>query len=197
MDLRNMLRKSFISVLLVLVAACGGSEEVYTGPSADGLSGVVSQGQSNGRVRMTTSPCGTAPTTNVAQSNDIDAPTIMTTGQIVSGNIYAGSSFKHVNYWDIALEAGYYHVVLESERMNRKHAQLGLNLSNLNINGTADGTQIISGSAKDGFLDFRARFYGFIELQEARNVVLRVTHEYLSEDYRLAVFKSASAVWEK
>lgn len=194
MDSRILIRKSFFTVLLtlsVLVTACDGSEELFTDPSADDPSELVSQ--SNARVQMTTSACGTAPISNVVQSSDLDAPTIMTTGQIVSGSSPAGS-YKRVTYWDIALEAGYYHVVLESERFDRRDdLRLGLNLTVLNSNGATDGTQIISGNATE-ITAFRARSYGFIELEEARNVILQVTPEFQSEDYRLAIFESGSAV---
>jgi len=196
MDLRILFRESFLpaslvlSVLLVLMTACGGSDDVYIDPAAKGSSELVTQ--SNSRVQMITSTCGTAPTTNVVHSYDLDAPTIMTTGQIVSGSVFAGS-YKHVNYWDIALEAGFYHVVLESEAMDKKQAKLGLNLTDLNGIGATDGTQIIGGSASD-ILALRARFYGFIELEEARNVVLKAKVENLSENYKLAVFESESAV---
>jgi len=197
MDLRSLFRESFLSsllvlsVLLVLITGCSDSDEVYTDPSADDSSGLISQ--SNGRVQMTTSECGTAPTTNVVFSKDIDAPTIMTTGQIVSGRVYPNSTNGQENFWDITLAAGYYHVVLESENVNGVHTQLGLNLADLNINDATDDAQIISGSATD-LRAFRSRFYGFIELEEARNVILRVTGEYQTEDYKLAVFESESAV---
>lgn len=199
MDLRTLFRKSnlpsllVLSVSLFLITACSDSDKVYTDPSADGSSGIVSQ--SNSRVQMMTSACGTAPSTNVVYSKDINAPTIMTKGQIVSGRVYPNSTNSQENFWDITLAAGYYHVVLESVNVGGVRTQLGLNLTDLNlkIGDYTDNIEIISGNTTD-IRAFRARFYGIMELQEARNVVLRVTGEYQTEDYKLAVFEGESAV---
>jgi len=193
MDLRILLRKSFLSALLVLVAACSNSEELYIDPLADDSSEFVNQ--SIERVPMIRSACGTVPTTNAVHSNNVDAPTIMTTGQIVSGRVYPNSADDKENFWDIALAAGRYHVVLESENLSGLHTQLGLNLTDLNlkVKSYIDNIEIIKGSATD-LRAFRARFYGLIELEEARNVILRVRGVYEAEDYRLAIFESGSAV---
>jgi len=94
MDLMRLFRNSYLLALLVLQAACGNSEEVYIAPLADNLSGIVSQ--STNRVKMATSTCGTAPTTNVDPSYDIDTPTIITLGQVVSGNVFVNSN-KRIN----------------------------------------------------------------------------------------------------
>jgi len=137
-----------------------------------------------------TSACGSLPISDAAYSNDSSAPTRILTGQIVSGRIDPGSATNNEHFWSIALEAGYYHVVLESERADKQSANLGLRLIDLKGSSTNNDVQMLWGDQTA----FRARNYAFIEVKEARVMQIRAVPNYDAEDYRLAIFHNGNAV---
>jgi len=139
--------------------------------------------------QFVTSACGSLPISTAVQSNDMSAPTAMTTGQLVSGIIGSGSATNRVHYWSIVLEPGDYHVVLDSKSADGTLTSLGTRLSELHANGGVTDLFFDNGE-----FDYRSRSHGFLSVAVARNVLLRLTPSFAAEDYLLGIFANGSPV---
>ncbi len=143
-----------------------------------------------GVAQFVTSACDSLPISTAVQSNTMSAPTAITTGQLVSGIIGAGSDDTNSeHYWSIALEPGDYHVVLDSKRVDDDLFNLGLRLSELHTNGGV--TDLFSDT---GEFDYRSRSHGILTVVVARTVLLRLTPNFSAEDYTFGIFANGVAV---
>lgn len=160
-------------------------------PPADGTqtTGAISA-LTNSVPQVVTSACDALPVSDAVQSNDVSAPTAITTAQLVNARIDPDSAANTEHFWSIDLQPGFYHVVLESSRIDDRSSNLGIELTDLRGFETADDVQIIQGNE----IDFRARTYAFIEVEQARTVVLRAEPSFAAQEYSLAIFENGSAV---
>jgi len=122
--------------------------------------------------------------------NALSAPTAITTGQIVRGRIDPDSATNTEHFWSIDLLPGYYHVVMDSSRVDDRWSNLGIILTDLNGFESADDIQIFRGNE----IDYRTRYHAFIEVPQARTMVLRATPNHAAEDYAFAIFENGSVV---
>lgn len=137
-----------------------------------------------------TSACDALPASDAVQSNTVAAPTAITTGQIVTGRIDPDSATNTEHFWSIDLQPGFYHVVLESSRIDDRSSNLGIELTDLVGFETADDLRIIRANE----VGYRARNHAFIEIAQARTLILRAEPVHSAEDYSFAIFENGSAV---
>jgi len=140
--------------------------------------------------QFNTSACDTLPVSDAIQSNAVSAPTAITTGQVVKGRIDPDSATNTEHFWSVDLLPGFYHVVLESSRVDDAWSNLGIVLTDLRGFESADDVQILRGNE----IDYRSRYHAFIEVEQARTMVLRAAPNHRAEDYLFAIFENGSAV---
>jgi len=136
------------------------------------------------------SACGTLPVSDAVQSNAVSAPTAFTTGQVVKGRIDPDSATNTEHFWSVDLQPGYYHVVLESSRVDKDWSNLGIVLTDLRGFESEDDEEVLRGNE----IDYRSRYNAFIEVEQARTMVLRAAPNHRAEDYAFAIFENGSAV---
>jgi len=136
------------------------------------------------------SNCGTIPVSDAVQSNDVSAPTAMTVAQIVKGRIDPDSAANTEHFWSIDLQPGFYHVVLDSSRVDDGWSNLGIILTDLRGFESDDDLEILRGNE----VDYRSRYHSFIEVEQARTIVLRATPNHRAEDYAFGIFENGTAI---
>lgn len=210
MEKKKAFKALLLSASLVCLTACSESEDDDPNPVVDNSTGNTDMSGNtdgsdgadnvappsggsflnNDRPQFVTGLCDSQPISDAQQSNDPAAPTNMIPGQIVSGRIDPSSATNIEHFWSITLAAGFYHIVLESDRVDSANSNLGLILTDLNGFAAEDDVDLLA-SNESGY---RARNHEFIEILEARTIVLKVTPRFTGEDYTFGIFENGSAV---
>ena len=162
-----------------------GTGNPTTGGNPGGISALT-----NNIPQFITSACDTLPISDAVQSNDLSAPTPMTIGQVVKGRIDPDSAANIQHFWRIDLQPGFYHVVLDSSRVDNRNSNLGIELTDLREFESSDDVRILRGNE----VGFSARYHEFIEVLQAQTMVIRVDPVFTAEDYLFAVFENGNAV---
>jgi len=63
---------------------------------------------------------------------------MMSAGEIVRGRVDPDSATNTQHFWNIDLQPGYYHVVLDARRVDDDNTNLGLQLTNVKGPGEDD-----------------------------------------------------------
>ena len=135
--------------------------------------------------RIFTSECGSLPVLDTPISTTAGAGATLVEGQLVRGRLEDDVS----HYWDVDLEPGYYHVVLDGSQGDDRDLNIGVTLVDLDPPGDAD-----AGLLPDNDAGYRSRRAAFIEVPFARTLRLQATQRFLAEDYVFGVFPNGSDI---
>ncbi|MEL6189097.1 MAG: hypothetical protein AAFU79_31125, partial [Myxococcota bacterium] len=128
-------------------------------------------------------PVTTPPGTN------LDNPATFAVGEIVGGRIDPDSTSNFRHYWDIELEPGLYHLLLEESTPDGRRTNVGLQVAQLDDTGV-EQQRLLRGNE----IDHRNREHTLVDIQAATTLRLEVSTVFGMEDYRLAVFENAAPV---
>ena len=134
-------------------------------------------------VQFLRAPCGSIAPSTAMPSVELDAPTPIMLSEVVSARIDPASATNTVHYWEIELEPGLYHVVVDEHTVPRSITNVGLNIERLNDRGIEEG-QVLRGNE----IDRQIRDHGILEITAPTVVGLEVTPVFGMEDYLLGVF---------
>jgi len=188
------IKSLLLSAILINLTACSESTDPETLSNQAGINPVTTEtgdsttnsGGSEGTNTTTTGGTTVTPPADGTQTTGAISALTNSVPQVIDPDSAANTE----HFWSIDLQPGFYHVVLESSRIDDRSSNLGIELTDLRGFETADDVQIIQGNE----IDFRARTYAFIEVEQARTVVLRAEPSFAAQEYSLAIFENGSAV---
>ena len=183
---------------IISVSSCGSSDsedeptstnEVSSNPTVgtgggtteEILGGADDDDRLNATALFRSSECGSIALSPTVFSNDSSLPAVFNEGELVGGRIDPASATNTVHYWSINLSAGFYHVLLDTARVDGRDSNVGLQLRELD---NEDSSRIIRGNE----IDFRTRFYAFLEVENDRTLTLQINPNFSDEDYLLGIF---------
>ncbi|MEN0068366.1 MAG: hypothetical protein AAGA48_39970 [Myxococcota bacterium] len=140
-------------------------------------------------VQYVTAPCGSIPPNTTAPSTDLDAPGVFEVGQIVGGRIdpEATTNFRH--FWDVELEGGVYHLVVDNDVPDGTSTNTGIHVVQLDGSGVELGTLV-----RGNEIDHRVRLHDVIVADRQTTLRLEVSSVFGIEDYALGVFEMTTGV---
>ncbi|MEM6926001.1 MAG: hypothetical protein AAF602_03645 [Myxococcota bacterium] len=140
-------------------------------------------------VQYVTAPCGSIPPTPTEASTDLDAPAVFEVGQIVGGRIDpdAATNFRH--FWDVALDEGVYHMVVDNDVPDGTSTNTGIQIVQLDGAGVELDTLV-----RGNEIDHRARLHEVVVADRRTTLRLEVSSVFGIEDYALGVFEMSTAV---
>jgi len=147
-------------------------------------------GVSDQRVQFVTLDCGTLPVADILSSDDRSAPATMAVGQLVIGRIDPDTPYNNEHYWRVEMQPGNYHLVVDSERVDRAWSKLGLIFTDLHDQNVANDLVLLEGDESD----YLTRFHAYFTVKVARTMNLRVTPNHDAEDYTFGIFKNGDPV---
>jgi len=179
MDMTTVVKTSVLVVSLVLLNACSGSDEVFEQASTTNTS-VGADGLNN-------SACGSLPVSTALSGNSESAPGTMMVGQLVSGRINPESSTNAEHYWNIELEPGAYHLVLDTESADGSWSNLNIGVSYIQ---DSREVELLEGNVTD----YRGRFHTYFSVEKSRSMILKIQGLNSAKDYVFGMFKNGNPV---
>lgn len=134
--------------------------------------------------------CGSVPSATTASSNSINNPAEFFVGEPVDGQIVPGSDNNSFHVWQIALEAGNYHLVVDAWVNLDEFSAIGIELTSL-ATASADEELILIDSLAG--LDLRS--YEYLEIRNPQVLTFRVEIPFNQiHNYTLGIFENGTAV---
>ena len=202
--------RAILSAVLVLsLAACssGGGDDDTAGDgdiaggsdTADGDDGADGGGDevatdddidlTDATPRINVGMCNTLEVAETAASTDLATPAQMVEGQLVRGRINPEIPSNDAQYWTIDLEAGFYHVIADSQRADGDNSNIRLQINDVDASGES-----IESLLDLNVVDIRARQAEFFLISEPRTVTLEITSLVDDEDYVFGVFANGRTI---
>jgi len=180
-----------VFLAVAALTACGGSDDNDSTPAANTntpteTGGTANQADTFGPARYIQAQCGSAIVSELEANNNLS--TSFALGQVVKGQLIQDSTVLNFDLWDVSLEAGNYHLVVDSQTQSDSFESIGVEITT----STPDG-----GERTIRKLDsaYGTRGYEFLELDVAQTMTLKV--EPVWEDtmnYQMAIFANGEAV---
>ena len=126
-------------------------------------------------------------------SNSATAPALFAPNEIVRGRIDFNSDTSTQHFWNIDLQPGFYHVILDTRRVDDGNDFLRLDLVDINGGPGGQSDRNFFGTALER-QEFRFRQSAFIEVETAETLNLQVTSVSFAQDYTLGIFENGSAI---
>ena len=139
--------------------------------------------------RIITSACGTLPVDDTASSSALGAPATLLEGRPVRARIDPDIVGNEVHYWQVDLQAGYHHVIVDSARLDGRDSNIGFEIDDVDAAGDSN-EQLLSSNERG----YRVRSVDFFVNSEPRTVALQVDPRYAGEDYVLGVFANGRSI---
>ena len=169
------------------------------GSDDDAVTGTTDEDNGGGNVTDLANPipiiasveCGTLPISATEFSNSESAPAVFSTGEIVKGRIDPESASNTEHFWNIELQPGHYHLVVDTRRVDDSNRIMGLDI--LDLNGPdEDDDELLLRTNDTG--EFTLRNSNFFEVETADTLNLQVIPRRDAEDYTIGIFENGSAV---
>ena len=136
------------------------------------------------------SECGSLPVSAAVATNSLTAPTPMTVGEPVSGQLVPGSVDQNFHTWQVTLEPGNYHFIADGSTLEEGVSSIGLEFTSLGA--TTDEDEPLSFGVEGGY-DLRS--YEYLEIQAAQTLTIKVEAVYDSiHNYTFGIFPNGTAV---
>ena len=218
MLIRSLLKASLLIAGLTTLGACGSDndssdDELINSPTTsdstdvDGMSDddpattdtdidnvdASNQGPANPVPQFVTAACDASLISATPFSSSATSPALFAPNEIVRGRIDFDSTTSTQHFWNIDLQPGFYHVILDTRRVDDGNDFLRLDLVDLNGGPGGQSDRNIFGSAL-ARQEFRFRQSAFIEVDTADTLNLQVTSVSFAQDYTLGVFENGSAI---
>ena len=154
--------------------------------------GAVTGDLANPVPQIITATCDASLISATPFSNLATAPALFAPNEIVRGRIDPEAAGNTQHFWNIDLQPGFYHLVLDTRRVDDlANRNIGLNLVDLNGLGQDDGRVLLDDNESN---EFRFRQSIFFEVETADTLNLQVTPRFDAEDYTLGIFENGSAI---
>lgn len=140
-------------------------------------------------VFMTTTCDAALPPEQTASSSIALAPAQMLPDTLVSGFLDPDSTDNAEHYWLVNLDAGIYHLILESRISSGGTDNIGLMVESTNASGGSPERLIRSNE-----VDYRVRDLNTLTLESAQTLRLKVTPLFGQEDYLMGIFRNGTPV---
>ena len=140
---------------------------------------------------IATLECGDLPVSATEFSNSASAPAVFSAGEIIKGRIDPASASNTEHFWNIELQPGFYHLVVDTRRVDDDNRIMGLDILDLNGPGE-DDDELLLRTNDTG--EFTLRNSNFFEVETADTLNLQVIPRRDAEDYTIGIFENGSAV---
>jgi len=140
--------------------------------------------------QIVTMACGDLPISETSFSNTEGAPSMMSVGEIVRGRGDPDAAANTQHYWSIDLQPGYYHVILDTRRVDDENRNIGLQLDNVKGPGEDDDLSLLALNE----IGYTFRKSLFLEVDTAETLNLRLSSIFSAEDYTMGIFENGSAI---
>ena len=206
---RSLLNTSLLLAGLITLAACSSDSTDDDAPinpptttgdtgsggdnsdNTDPTSGNTGTDLANSIPQIVTAACGDLPVSETLFSNIESAPAVFAVDEIVRGRVDPDSATNGLHFWNIELQPGFYHVVLDTRRVDDENTNLGLRLVNANGPGEEDDLVLLDNNT--AFI-YATRQSLFLEVETAETLNLQVSSIHGAEDYTMGIFENGSAV---
>ena len=159
-------------------------------PTVDGAANAADDiDLSDAAPRFNVGECGALPVQETAASVSLDAPATLVEGQLVRGGADPDVVGNEVNYWQVELQPGYHHLIVDAERLDRRNASLTYRVDDVDAAGDSNDLLLNVGAS-----DFRTRSHEFFVNPEARTVTLAIAPGRVGVDYVFGVFANGRAI---
>ena len=196
---------SMIAVLMLLSASCSSDSNKDSAPDNDATDSTDNADNSNtgnqdnsetgdagifGPPQFNLSDCDSAEVTAAQALNDVTAPTTISTEQLVQGQLAEGSAVLNFDVWQIDLQPGNYHLVVDSWMASRELGYHGVRVTSLGE--TSDDDESLLSSAAQGF-DERA--YKYLEILNPTTMKIKVEPAYSETmNYVMGIYPNGASV---
>jgi len=146
-----------------------------------------------GPAEFLTSECGGLEISEASANNNPDTPTEFTVGVPIAGQVVPGSNTEDLDVWQITLEPGNYHLIVDASTLEENGGDIDINIDIDTPTATAD-SEFLSPDF-ESVDDFDLRLYDFMEIEATQTLIFTV--ESANEDlhnYTLGIFANGSAV---
>lgn len=175
-----------IAVLLAMSACSSSSDEPVTDADDNGTdpTGLF------GPAQYIVSECGSLAVSAVVPDNSLTAPSPLTVGEPVRGQIEPDSVDNDFHTWQVSLEPGNYHLIADVSVLKEGQDSIGLKIQTLGA-PSAENQDL----AADFHSGLDLRIYKFLEIRTAQIMTLQVDAGYNSiHNYTMGIFSNGTAV---
>lgn len=165
-------------------------------PDGTGSSEGSGQNPSTPDVDLATRPvfnittCDAAPAPeDTATSFSVSAPARFVPDTLVAGRLSPDSTNNNTHYWSVDLEAGIYHLIVESRISSGASSNIGLMVESIDAAGDRLERLIRSNE-----IDHRFRALNTLTLMSATTLRLKITPVFNQEDYLMGIFSNGTPV---
>ena len=137
------------------------------------------------------SECGSVAVSDAIPTNSLTAPTPLTVGIPVRGQLVPNSPDQDFHTWQVTLEPGNYHLVADANTIAQDgRSAIGLTFESLGAT-TDENERLASGSVAG----FDYRLYEYLEIQTAQTLIIRVEASFDEiHNYTFGIFPNGTAV---
>ena len=135
------------------------------------------------------SECGDIPPSDLAPGTSASDSVDFAIAEVVKGQLDPENTSNREHFWQVDLERGYYHVVMDATTNENNYTNLAVDIE-ARIGAAPEYERLLH----DGVIDRRYRDAAFIHVEEDATVRFRLTSGYNQADYLFAVFKNGMAV---
>jgi hypothetical protein len=136
------------------------------------------------------SECNSAGVTTAEAPNDVNNPTLISTEQLVKGQLSEDSSVLSFDVWQISLQPGNYHLIVDSWMVSEESGSHGVRVTSLG--DTTDNDERLMSTAASGFSE---RGYEFLEILNPTTMRVKVEPTYgETMNYVMGIFPNGSSV---
>ena len=163
-----------------------GDNDATAGQSGEPAgTGAGSDELTNPREQIITADCGIAVVAETRSSDDESAPATLVLGEAVRGRIDPESLTNTRHFWNVEVQPGFYHVIIETQPVDGEITNIGVEVTDLDRE-----ERVLRGNTVDN----RSRYYDFLEIASARTLRLSVDPVFDNEDYLLAIYPNGASV---
>ncbi len=190
--MNKLLQTALLAASFTTLISCGSGDDGETA-TAPQTTDPIAQGGDDvtdasrfGPAEFLTAECGSTEVSTLTANNL--TPTPFFTNQVVEGRLLQGSPDLNSAFWEISLESGNYHLILDKADESNQFDSIGVSV--VSIVGSDEETLIFG---VDSEID--ARSYLFLELETAQTLTLRLEPVFDAvTDYSMAIIPNGSAV---
>lgn len=134
--------------------------------------------------------CGSVEISAAQAPNDVNTPATILTEQLVQGQLAEDSGVLSFDVWQVELQPGNYHLILDSWLASREFGYHGVRVTSLGE--TSDDDERLVRSAASGFSE---RAYEYLEILNPTTLRLKVEPSYnATMNYVMGVFPNGVSV---
>ncbi len=143
-----------------------------------------------GPAQYLVSECGSLPVSTIAVNNSLDAPAQFNVGEVVQGQVVPNSTDSNFHVWQVSIEPGNYHLVVDAWTVDDEAGLIGLEIDSLGATSSEDERLVYE--TENGY---DLRIYEYVEIQAATTLTLKIESVYDEiQNYTLGFIPNGTAV---